>query len=136
MQYSITMGFSGGSDDKVCLQCGRPTFNPWVRKIPWRRKWQPAPVLLPGKLHGQRSLLGYSSWGHKELDTLRDFHFHFTIQEDDLPGGTGGTELACQSRRRKRLGFNLWVRKIWRKAWHPIPVFLPGKLHGQRSLAG
>ena len=41
---------------------------PWVRKIPWRRKWQPTPVVLPGKTHGQRSQVGYSPWGHKELD--------------------------------------------------------------------
>ena len=47
---------------------GRPGFNPLVGKIPWRRKWQPTPVLLPGKSHGQRSLVGYSSWGHKESD--------------------------------------------------------------------
>ena len=52
----------------VCLQCWRPRFDPWVRKMPWRRKWQPTPVLLPGKLHGQRSLGGYSPWGHKQLD--------------------------------------------------------------------
>ena len=44
-------------------------FNPWVRKIPWRRKWHPIPVFLPGESHGQRSLEGYSPWGHKELDT-------------------------------------------------------------------
>ena len=43
-------------------------FNPWVGKIPWRRKWQPTPVFLPGKFHGQRSLVGYSSWGHEESD--------------------------------------------------------------------
>ena len=41
---------------------------PWV-EIPWRRNWQPTPVFLPGKSHGQRSLAGYSLWGHKELDT-------------------------------------------------------------------
>ena len=41
-------------------QCSRPGFNPWVRKIPWRRKWQPTPVFLPGKSLGQRSLAGYS----------------------------------------------------------------------------
>ena len=40
----------------------------WVRKIPCNRKWQPTPVFLPGKFHGQRSLAGYSPWGHKELD--------------------------------------------------------------------
>ena len=37
----------------------------WVGKIPWRRQWQPIPVFLPGKLHGQRSLAGYSSWGRR-----------------------------------------------------------------------
>ena len=35
-------------------------FDPWVGKIPWRRKWQPTPVVLPGESHGQRSLVGYS----------------------------------------------------------------------------
>ena len=44
-------------------------FDPWVGKIPWRRKLQPTPVFLPGKLHGQKSLVGYSLWGCKELDT-------------------------------------------------------------------
>ena len=43
-------------------------FDPWVRKIPWRRKWQSIPVFLPGESHGQRSLVGYSLWGYKELD--------------------------------------------------------------------
>ena len=55
--------------DSVCLQCSRPGFDPWVRKIPWRRKWQPTPVFLPGESHGRRSLVGYSPWGCKKLDT-------------------------------------------------------------------
>ena len=59
----------------VCLQCGRPGFNPWVGKIPWRKKWQPTPVLLPGKSHGQRGLVGYSPWGHKESETTERLHF-------------------------------------------------------------
>ena len=46
----------------------RPRFNPLVGKIPWRRKWQPTPVFLPGQFHGQRSLVGYSPWGSKESD--------------------------------------------------------------------
>ena len=46
----------------------RHGFNPWVRKIPWSRKWQPTPVFLPGKFHGQRSLVDCSPWGHKESD--------------------------------------------------------------------
>ena len=44
-------------------------FNPWVRKIPWRREWLPTPIFLLGESHGQRNLEGYSPWGHKELDT-------------------------------------------------------------------
>ena len=44
-------------------------FDSWVGKIPWRRKWQPTPNPLPGKSHGRRSLVGYSPWGRKELDT-------------------------------------------------------------------
>ena len=55
-----------------CFQCRRhrrPRFHPWIRKIPWRRKWEPTPVFLPGKSHGQRSLACYSPGGCKESDT-------------------------------------------------------------------
>ena len=45
---------------------------PGSRKFPWRRKWQPVPVLLPGEYHGQRSLVGYSSWGHRKLDMTEE----------------------------------------------------------------
>ena len=44
-------------------------FSLWVRKIPWRREWQPTPVLLPGECHGHRSLVGYSPRGRQESDT-------------------------------------------------------------------
>ena len=53
---------------RIRLQCKRPGFDPWVRKISWRREWQPTPVCLLGEFHGQRSLVGYSSRGHKESD--------------------------------------------------------------------
>ena len=56
---------------------GRPGFDPWVGKIPWRRKWQPTPVFLPGKSHGWRILIGYSPWGLKESTWLNDFTFTF-----------------------------------------------------------
>ena len=59
----------------VCLQCGRPGFDPCIRKIPWRRKWQPTPVLLPGESHGWKTLVGYNPWGRKELDTAERLHF-------------------------------------------------------------
>ena len=70
--YMYMWGFPGGASGKEpTCQCRigkRLGFNPWVRKIPWRRAWQPAPIFLPGESHGQRSLAGYSPWGHKELD--------------------------------------------------------------------
>ena len=50
-------------------RCKRSEFNPWVRKISWRRAWQSTPVFLPAELHGQRSLVGYSPWGCRQLDT-------------------------------------------------------------------
>jgi len=54
-----------------------------------------------------------------------------------FPGGANSKELACQYRRQKRHGFNLWVGKIpWTRAWQPTPVFLPEEFHGQRSLEG
>ena len=55
---------------RICLQCRRPGFDSWVGKIPWRRKWQPTPVFLPGVSHGQRSLAGYSPWGCKSHDLM------------------------------------------------------------------
>ena len=73
----INTDFPGGSDGKsVCLQCRRPGLDPWVGRIPWRRKWQPTPVFLPGKFQArQRSLVGYSPWGCKESDTTERLHF-------------------------------------------------------------
>ena len=50
-------------------------FDPWVRNMPWRRKWQLTPVFLPGKSHGQRSLAGCSPWGRKKSDTTERLTF-------------------------------------------------------------
>ena len=61
------------------MQHRRPSFDPWVRKFLWRRKWLPTSVFLPGEFYGQRSLVGYSPWGHKESDTTEQLtlsHFH------------------------------------------------------------
>ena len=49
---------------------GDGSGDPWVRKITWGRKWQLTPVFLLGKSHGQKTLVGYSPWGHQELDTV------------------------------------------------------------------
>ena len=59
---------SGKESACQCRKWKRLGFNPWVRKIPWSRKWHPTPVFLPGESHGQRSLMGYSLWGRKEWD--------------------------------------------------------------------
>ena len=68
------MGFPGGS---VVMQ--KMQVHSWVGKIPQRRKWQPIPVFLPGKFHGQRSLVGYSPWGHKEYDMTETLSMHTYI---------------------------------------------------------
>ena len=52
-------------------------FDPWVGKITWRRQWQPTPVLLPGKFHGLRRLVGYNPWDSKESDTTEWLQFQF-----------------------------------------------------------
>ena len=67
-RFTVNNGIFGASlvAQSGC-QCRTQGFKPWVRKIPWREKWQPTPV-LPGGSHGQRSLVGYSSWDYKELD--------------------------------------------------------------------
>ena len=74
------MSFPGGSDGKVsvCSEGDTGSIPSSIsRKIPWRRKWQPTPVPLPGKFHGWRSLVGYSLWGCKEWGMTERLHFHF-----------------------------------------------------------
>ena len=58
---------------RICLQCRSPGFSPWVRKIPWRREWQPTPAFLLGESHRQRSLTGYRAQTHKESDTTEQW---------------------------------------------------------------
>ena len=69
------MSFPGGASGKEppcqCRRHNRGGFDPWVEQSPWRRAWQPTPVLSPGDTHGQRSLVGYRPWGHKETGLER-----------------------------------------------------------------
>ena len=67
---------SGKESSCQCRRFRRHGFNPWVGKVLWRRKWQPASVFLPEKSHGQRSLTGYSPWGHKESDMTESVYTH------------------------------------------------------------
>ena len=82
------MGLPGGAsgEEPACQyrRCRRPGFDPWVRKIPWRSVWQPTPVFLPEKFHGQRSLAGYSPEGRKESDTTE-----VTQQQQQQEGSLG-----------------------------------------------
>ena len=72
----------------TCRRHRRCGFDPWVEKIPWNRKWQPIPVFLPGRFHGQRSLVGYTPWACKELDMTEHAHTHaFHLH---------GTSLTCR----------------------------------------
>ena len=67
--FTIPGGSSGKESTHQCRRCKRCGFNPWVSKVPWKRKWHPTVVLLPGKFHGQRNLVGYTPRDLKELDT-------------------------------------------------------------------
>ena len=81
MQLYNGVDFPGGSDSKASVyNVGDLGSIPGLGRSPWRRKWQPTPVLLPGKSHGQRSLVDYCPWGRKESDTTERLHFHFHIQ--------------------------------------------------------
>ena len=78
---------SGASGKEPACQCRRHKryrFDSWVRKVHWRRAWQPIPVFLPRESHGQRSLAGYGPWGHKESD----------LTEVDLAAAVAGLLLA------------------------------------------
>ena len=92
-------GFPGGSMLKNppahARRRRRLRFNPWVRKIPWRRKWQPTPVFLHGKFHGQGSLAGYSPYDCKESDTTENTS---VIKLSGFPSGSAGKESACNVR--------------------------------------
>ena len=71
-----------------------------------RRQWQPTPVLLPGKSHGRRSLLGYSPWGHEESDTTERLHFHFSFS---CTGEGNGNPLQCSCLENPRDGGAWWA---------------------------
>ena len=115
----------------------------------WRRQWHPTPVLLPGKSHGWRSLVGCSPWGRSRLSDFT-FTFHFHALEKEMathcsglawripgtaePGGLPSMGLHSRTRLKwlssssssqcRRQRFHPWVRKIpWRRKWQPTIVF-------------
>ena len=76
------MGFPGGSDGKEsACNAGDPGSIPELGRSPWRREWLPTSVFLPGKFQGYRSLVGYSTWDHKELDMTEQLTHIFFLKE-------------------------------------------------------
>ena len=86
-----------GQDTRICLQCRRPRFDPWVGKVSWRRAWQPTSVCLPGESLGQRSL--YSPWSCRESDMIEQLiHTMSTavlVKFGGFPDNSVGLESAC-----------------------------------------
>ena len=81
MYYELICVLSGLpwwlNDKESACQCRRHGFNPWTAKILWRREWQHTLAFLPGKSHGQRRLVGYSTWDHKKVrhDSATKWHW-------------------------------------------------------------
>ena len=131
--------FSGGTSGKeFACQCRRRGFNPWVRKIPWRKKRQPSPVFLPGESHGQQSLGGYSLWGCKESDRTEAMTCTCCMWNSGPDRHQGRRRLAGGLARGTRAhkacwpganGWELWMR-LWtvmvsklQRAWALTPEF-------------
>ena len=105
----------------------RPGFSPWVGKIPWRREQLPTPVCLPGEFHGQRSLVGYSPWSCKELDTTERLSLSLCNQDQgslcDQVWGSVNEEFGGSTRDNGRgeTGFPVCTRRAgapwWRIGW-------------------
>ena len=125
----------------------------WVpslgRADPWRGKWQPAPVFLVGKYSGQGSLVGNISQGHKRVrhNLATKDQITLSICPTLSSPGVSTSSFSTSPFLPYRyfffcLSFLFWtwklltLRVMWRKEWQSTAVFLPGKFHGQRSLAG
>ena len=81
MCESFTVGSAGKEPSCQSRRCKRTGFDPRVEKIPWRWKWQSTSVFLTGKFHGQRTLVSYSSWGHKESDIIEHARTHACVNK-------------------------------------------------------
>ena len=79
-----------------------------ISRLLRRRQWHSTPVLLPGKSHGQRSLVGYSPWGHYESDMTERLHFHFSLS---CTGEGNGDSLQCSCLENPRVG-GAWLAAV------------------------
>ena len=104
------------SGKESACQCRRCRFDPWVKKILWRRKWQPTPVFLPGKFHGQRNLVSYSPWGciesnmTKQLSGEHAMHSQMQMGPQKVPAGFFFKEMVSGQ------GFRAGDKNFW---WLP-----------------
>ena len=114
--------FPGGASGKEpacqCRRYKRSSFDPWVRKIPWRREWLPTQAFLPGEYHGQRNLAGYSPWGHKELDVTENSRIYFCLCSHMITVWSFCLTLSCDL---------VWFWHLWcvssTEDYHgPIPI--------------
>ena len=87
INYLRLLGWFTGKESDC--QCRRHRFDPWVRNMPWRRKWQSTAVFLPGKSHGQKALACYSPWGYKQSDTTERLGMH-TCMNSSICGHVEG----------------------------------------------
>ena len=117
-QYRTSSGFPGGTGGKeLACQCRRRRFDPWVRKIPWRRAGQPIPVFLPGESPGQSSLPGYSPQGCTESDiTEVTWHARTEVHDSAVQGWAAALQ---------RLAFDPGESIGLGHAYLPL-TFLPG----------
>ena len=82
---TILLGFPGGSDGKEStLKCRRPGFDPWVRKMPWRREWQPTPIFLAWKIPWTEEPGQIQSMGHKKSNTT-EYNTVTVYQLEEVP---------------------------------------------------
>ena len=126
MGFGLESLYLGGTSPVAQLPCGRPGFDPWIGKIPWRKERLPTPVFWPGEF---REL--YRPWGCKESDTTErlSLQTQVALEVNDPPANAGDIRDVRDT--------GLWVSEIpWRRKWQPTPGLLPGESHGQRSLAG
>ena len=113
---------------ETAYQCQRWEFDPWVGKIPWRRKWQPIPVFLPGKSHRQRSLVGYSPWGHKKVRNMTEQlnNILYTCTRHSTQCYTYKVKQHCL--------YNLPTTSLSQSVWAVITQIYNGELINHRNL--
>ena len=87
----------GAAGEESACQCRKCGFHPWVSKIPWRRKWQPTPVFLPGKPHGQTGLAGYSPWGAEMGQDWAHTHGYTNSMQNPALLHSGAQSTPCPS---------------------------------------